>query len=180
MGTFIKEKQMNILLANNERLIKDWDYAYGKGGNGKFHAYLTVTSKRIVSMITAKRFSSYQEVPLRAVKSIECSQNKKSNILPILGIIIGIPLIPVIVGILLIISCVKKLNQGEFSLSITTDGLEYPSLEIGALKNKGKGFFGRLLSVFKRNKYKVNINFATASEICETIGAVILEHKQAA
>ncbi len=173
---------MNIKLSNNEHLVKSWDYAKGKDNKVKYEANLTVTSKRIVSLISTKRSTEYSEIPLDNVKSIECEQFRKSNFLPILGIIIGIPLLIVIVGIFLIVHCVKLLNQGDFLVCINTHGAEGTSLVIGAIKNKGQGFFSWLLSKFKKNKNKskIKIDFNTANEICETIGAIILDHKQAA
>ncbi len=170
---------MSIKLSNNEHLIKSWDYAKGKDSKGKYEANLTVTSKRIVSLISTKRSTEYCEIPLDHVKSIECKQFQRSNILPVLGIIVGIPLSIVIVGIFLIVHCVKLLNQGDFSVCINTHGIEGSPLEIGAIKDKGKGFFGRLLSRFKKNKNKVKIDFNTANDICETIGAIILDNKAA-
>lgn len=170
---------MNFKLSDNEQLVKSWDYAKGKDSRGKYEANLTVTSKRIVSLISTKRSTEYCEIPLDYVKSIECEQSQKSNILPILGIIIGVPLSIVIVGIFLIIHCAKLLNQGDFSVCINTHGVEGTSLEIGAIKNKGKGFFSKLFSKFKKNKNKIKIDFNTANEICETIGAIILNNKVA-
>lgn len=171
---------MSILLSDGESLIKDWDYASGKGNDGKYHANLIVTSKRIISKISSKHYTSYEDVPLNTVKSVTCSQGKKSNFWPICGIILGVLFMIAVVGIILIVFCVKKLNQGEFSLCITTDGFENKSIVIGAVKDKGKGgFFSRLFSKFKRNKFKVRIDFNTANEICETIGAIILNNKAA-
>ena len=74
---------MNFKLSDNEQLVKSWDYAKGKDGRGKYEANLTVTSKRIVSLISTKRSTEYCEIPLDYVKSIECEQFRKSNFLPI-------------------------------------------------------------------------------------------------
>ncbi len=168
---------MSIKLSNNERLIKNWDYAQGKDAKGKYEARLTVTSKRIISLVATKRSTEYSEIPLDYVKSVECTNGHKSNILPVLGIIVGVLLAVVIVGIFLIVHCVKLLNQGDFSLVINTKEEEGTALVLGAHKDKGKGFFAR----FKRNKNKnkIKIDFNTVNDICETIGAIILDNKAA-
>lgn len=169
---------MSIKLSNNEHMIKNWEYAKGKGSKGKYEASLMVTSKRVISLVATKRAVDYTEIPLEYVKSIDCTQYHKSNVLPILGIIIGIPLSIVIVGIFLIVHCAKLLNQGDFSLTINTRGEEGTSLSVGAYKDKGKGFFGRWVAWLK-GKNKIKIDFNTANDICETIGAIILDNKAA-
>ncbi len=163
---------MGIQLAQNERLIKSWDYSKSKQRRDKSVANLSVTDKRIITSLISKNTTEVSEIPLNSVKAINCTRDKRPNIWAILEILLGIATLIVIVGILLIVDGVKRLNQGNFVLEIITYGDEGSSLLLGATKKKS--------SRRNKGKLKVTLNHKAIDEIASSIGAIILENKASA
>ncbi len=178
-------------LANNEQIIREWDYATSKNGVvdlNKTKATLTVTNKRIVHDIRNNLEITRDEIHLSDVKTLHMSHAKKSKFGPILWIIAGIAvfilgiilssqmgegggaLIPVfaILGAILVVVGIIKLRGGALTLTITTQGSEGSSLSIGAWGGKGLGKKAG-------GKIKVIVNNAVAAEIVDTIGAIIVD-----
>ena len=198
---------MNIKLSKDENLIRTWDYAsYKKGGKffKKEHhdVSLTLTSKRIITLDTSERSSEYEEIPLDSVISVNCKQYRKnifglvlgiifSVVALITGIVLSIMFPSVGIGLLVIAVClliffIIRLGQGSFILTLKTntiDGLEITLGENSYIKKGESGIFKRIIHFFfgkKVGKRKMKINFADVNDMCETIGAIILDHKQAA
>ena len=160
-----------MLLAKDEVVIKNWDYAHAKQKRIKTTASLTVTNKRIVYTLENQERIDRQEVPLCDVKTIACEKRTASNFWPIVMIIFGALLSIVIVGIPLLINGIRSLNQGSFQLEITTYGLEGSSLDISASKV--------LFRTKNRGRLSVSIDRNAAQEIVDTIGAIIIDNKAA-
>jgi hypothetical protein len=160
-----------MLLAKDEVVIKNWDYAHAKQKRIKTTASLTVTNKRIVYTLENQERIDRQEVPLQDVKTIACEKRTASNFWPIVMIVFGALLSIVIVGIPLLIKGIRSLNQGSFQLEITTYGVEGSSLDISASKV--------LFRKKNRGRLSVSINREAAQEIVDTIGAIIIDNKAA-
>ena len=176
-----------MILANGEKIIKDWDYAKQKGGAGlagKIKKTLTVTNKRIVHEVHSNVARTHQEIPLNAVKSISMSSVRKVPTGAILAIILGIVAIaasfalpeiqPAIkfsilgVGALLFIIGVLGLGHGAFTLEIATKGLEGSSLYVGT---------SSLGSRKKRvKKVKMKVDLKVVDDIMDTLGAILIDN----
>ena len=176
-----------MILANGEKIIKDWDYAKQKGGAGlagKIKKTLTVTNKRIVHEVHSNVARTHQEIPLNAVKSISMSSVRKVPTGAILAIILGIVAIaasfalpevqPAIqfsilgVGALLFIIGVLGLGHGAFTLEIATKGLEGSSLYVGtsSLGSRKK----------KIKKVKMKVDLKVVDDIMDTLGAILIDN----
>lgn len=176
-------------LANNEHIIREWEYATSKTGVAdlnKTKATLTVTNKRIVHDMRNKLEISRDEIQLQDVKTLHMSHATKSKVGPVMTIILGIiimivgivlsakagvaALLPVflVLGGIIVVVGILKLQGGALTLTITTRLQEGSSLGIGAFGGKGLG---------KKNKgtLKVVVNNAIASEIVDMIGAIIID-----
>ena len=176
-----------MILANGEKIIKDWDYAKQKGGAGlagKIKKTLTVTNKRIVHEVHSNVARTHQEIPLNAVKSISMSSVRKVPTGAILAIILGIVAIaasfalpevqPAIqfsilgAGALLFIIGVLGLGHGAFTLEIATKGLEGSSLYVGtsSLGSRKK----------KIKKVKMKVDLKVVDDIMDTLGAILIDN----
>lgn len=160
-----------MLLAKDEVIIKNWDYAHAKQKRIKTTASLTVTNKRIVYTCENQQRIDRQEIPLQEVKTIACEKRIAPNFWPIVKIIFGGLLSIVLIGIPLLLSGIRSLNQGSFTLEITTYGQEGSSMDLRASK--------MLFRKKNRGTLKVSIDRAIVQEIVDSIGAIIIDNKAA-
>ncbi len=165
---------MATQLSGGEAVIKSWDYGISKS-NVKTTANLTVTNRRIISERSSKKAFERFEVPLKYVKNV--SGELTSPKARILVIILGIILIPVIIGIVILVKEYKRCHQARFLLNIYTKDPEGNTLTIGMSSYKAKktGFFARLFSGKKVPKIKVDK--AKAQEIIEQLGSIIMNYQ---
>ena len=175
-------------LANNEHIIREWEYATSKSGVAdlnKTKATLTVTNKRIVHDVRNKLEVSRDEIQLHDVKGVHMSHATKSKAGPVMTIILGViimiagiiitaqagaALLPVflVLGGIIVVLGILKLRGGALTLSITTRHAEGTSLSIGA-------WGGKKLGKSKGGQLKVTVNNVVADEIIDTIGAIIID-----
>lgn len=151
-------------LAKCEKILKKWPYAHVINGVVDSECNLVVTNKRIISEKISKREISKIEVNLDAIKGLSVYRGAKSNFWPIVGIIFCIPLCFAIVGIPLLIKCIKLLNQGMFDLDLITDG-----------SYKGIAGVAKLFAPINKGKVKIKINKDICNEVVDTLGAIILD-----
>ena len=118
---------MATQLSGGEAVIKSWDYGISKS-NVKTTANLTVTNRRIISERSSKKAFERFEVPLKYVKNV--SGELTSPKARILVIILGIILIPVIIGIVILVKEYKRCHQARFLLNIYTKDPEGNTLTI--------------------------------------------------
>ena len=83
-----------MTLANNETLIKEWNYASSKAG-GLFNkvetkAKIEVTSRRLIYTASNKNAIDRQEVPLKEINGLSFKQTSKGNVAAIIKIVFGI------------------------------------------------------------------------------------------
>ena len=160
-----------MLLAKDEVVIKNWDYAHSKQKRIQTTASLTVTNKRIVYTCENQQRIDRQEIPLKEVKTIASEKRIAPNFWPIVKIIFGGLLSLVLIGIPLLLSGIRSLNQGSFTIEITTYGQEGSSMDLSASK--------MLSNKKNRGRLKVSINREVVQEIVDTIGAIVLDNKEA-
>ena len=183
-------------LSKNERVVRQWDYATSQSGAmdlNKTRATLTVTNKRIVHDVRNKLEISRTEVQLKDVKTVHLTQTKKSMAGPVMMIILGlvfiavgaamlaglVPMegqaaiigaIPLFLGVLIAFKGFLSLRGGAFTLNLYTYDSSEESMTIGARGGSGLG---------KKNnsKIKVIVNNDVASEIVDSLTAIILDAK---
>ena len=160
-----------MLLAKDEVVIKNWDYAHAKQKRIKTTASLTVTNKRIVYTCENQQRIDRQEIPLEAVKTIACEKRIAPNFWPIVMIIFGGILSLVLIGIPLLLAGIRSLNQGSFTIEITTYGEEGSSMDLRASK--------MLMRRKNKGTLKVSIDRDAVQEIVDTIGAIVIDNKAA-
>ncbi len=174
-----------MVLAKEEQVLKEWEYANSKVKTVETKYSLTVTNKRIISRSKSSRKSACEEIPISEVKGISASHEMKSNFWAILlmvlgGLVIliqffslgedfnaGIFLIGLLLGGFLIYLGYIRLGEGMFTLTISTKGKEGQPMQMGAIK------FVKSLFNFK-GKVKIKINNHAAEDIIETIGSLIV------
>ena len=178
-----------MFLASSESKIKEWEYGSVKIKRKVTKSTLTVTNKRIIKTERSATKLEQQEIPISSVKSIHCTHDVPSKLGAILMIIFGILLmvvgayimmeesdymIPAVVGVVLglimMIAGIKRLNQGQFSLVITTVGVEGESLTAGLVKWYKK--------VGRGGKMKVKINNAVVEDLIASLGAIVAEYRK--
>ena len=182
-----------MVLAKDEQIIKDWDYATGKSGKffNKLHTQcnLTVTNKRIVYTAENERKIARQEMPMDLAKSVYGTHETVSKfgafcmiifgiLIAVVGAILGlkIPIVghvimvaAVILGVYWVIKGIIRLNQGEFMAKVTSTEIEGESLTLAA---------SRLLAKKKpAAAMKITLNNLLAREIVEELGAIITEYR---
>lgn len=182
-----------MVLAKDEQIIKDWDYATGKSGKffNKLHTQcnLTVTNKRIVYTAENERKITRQEMPMDLAKSVYGTHETVSKfgafcmiifgiLIAVVGAILGlkIPIVgyvimvaAVILGVYWVIKGIIRLNQGEFMAKVTSTEIEGESLTLAA---------SRLLAKKKpAAAMKIKLNNEIAREIVEELGAIITEYR---
>ncbi|MBQ8658354.1 MAG: hypothetical protein IJ506_04390 [Clostridia bacterium] len=185
-------------LAKEETLIKEWEYAKASKKGQTSHSKLIVTDKRIVADTRGMGKVERQEIPMSAVKGIGCAYEKPSPVAGIIMIILGIALFIVgivlmvqgvdgemdettgimlmfvfwLFGIGLLVGGLNLLTKSAFVLEITTYGGEGQSLMLGASNLNGK-------NKRKAGTVKVQVDNHVVSDIIETLGLIITEHKKA-
>ena len=108
---------------------------------------------------------------MKEVKTIASEKRIAPNFWPIVKIIFGGLLSLVLIGIPLLLSGIRSLNQGSFTIEITTYGQEGSSMDLSASK--------MLSNKKNRGRLKVSINREVVQEIVDTIGAIVLDNKEA-
>ncbi len=182
-----------MVLAKDEQIIKDWNYATGKSGKffNKLHTQcnLTVTNKRIVYTAENERKITRQEMPMDLAKSVYGTHETVSKfgafcliilgiLLAVVGAILGMKLggagyvimiIAIIFGLYFIVKGIIRLNQGEFMAKVTSTEIEGESLTLAASR------------LFAKKKpavaMKIKLNNEIAREIVEELGAIITEYR---
>lgn len=171
---------MELKCAQNETIIKSWDYANTKQGPEHKVYNLTVTNKRLVSTAQSATSMEKREIYLDDVKNLECTYARNSMfgaiVLFVLAALVLIATIAAKIWPLLILSVifvligVALLSQRSFTLSIACYGGESDGIELGASS----------LSKIKKGagKLKVKVNKEAAEEIVSDLGAIILDLRQ--
>ena len=176
-----------MVLARDEVIVNEWEYATSKMGKNVTSYTLTVTNKRIVSTLQNAREVKQREIPVSSVQNVSLLYEKPSQLLAILlitaGCLIGVLgitlflifsslwwLLPIIPGVALIIYGLTKINGGTFYLELSTNMA--PEYELMAL-GEDKSYTGK-----KTASEKVFINNEVAKEIIDSLGAIIIDNKE--
>ena len=165
---------MEIILANDEKILKQWDYSTSgrRLDQHKTQKTLTVTNKRIVASEESTFTLEHEEIPLESVKGIYGYYRKNDSGWMKFKFVMSIIWSCTIIGALLggissAISLHQQLNSCVFYLKLSTNGLEGSSLNIGACPDTGlekrKGI----------TKMKVYVDKNLGKEIVSEIGAII-------
>lgn len=183
---------MSYTLTDGEAVIKSWDYASAKRGFFnplKTTANLTVTNRRLIAQTQNKRAFEHDEVPLDAVKSLSFSHSKRSNLTAILIMLFGmiaavagvvlatggngtlmiVGIVASVLGLTVFAIGIRRLNEGAFTLVITTEGLEGTPLALGAVK--------ATVRRKKQKRIRVKLNHDAMEEIADELGAIVLKYK---
>lgn len=166
---------MEIKFANEEQVIKSWDYA--KSGKtfskNKVQHNLTLTNKRVIATSENATSLTRNEVPIKAVKNVSGEFKRNGKLFPILKIIFGalftICIIGIIIkgfGIKMLSSGISELKSCIFELTLTTAGEEGSALKVGAARGLIK----------MPTKIKVFTDKTIAREIINEVGAIIADN----
>lgn len=192
---------MAIKLAENEQLLKSWNYAT----KDKKQYNLTVTDKRVVSSEYEQENLTRREISMSTIKSVDGAIKQRKSVSPIILIliagiltfIIGITLVfdsiefisAIFIGIALIVVFIllvvlKKvpliiIRDFSFQLVIETNVLVGSALYVGSEFNKGAkattGLFASIKNIFRKKKVKITIDTVLAKEILDEIGSIVVE-----
>lgn len=184
-----------MVLAKDEQIIKDWNYATGKSGKffNKLHTQcnLTVTNKRIVYTAENERKITRQEMPMDLAKSVYGTHETVSKLgafcmiilgilIAVVGVVLGLKIkievlgyalmaVGVLYGLPFIIKGIIRLNQGDFMAKVTSTEIEGGSFDLSASR------------LFAKKKpaaaMKIKLNNDIAREIVEELGAIITEYR---
>lgn len=166
---------MEIKYANEEQVIKSWDYAKsGKSlSKNKVQHNLTLTNKRVIATSENATSLTRNEVPIKAVKNVSGEFKRNGKLFPILKIVFGaiftICIIGIIIkgfGIKMISGGIAELKSCVFELTLTTAGEEGSALRVGASRG--------LIKI--PTKIKVFTDKVVAREIINEVGAIIAEN----
>lgn len=189
-----------MILARDEVIINEWEYATSIRKNIETKHSLVVTNKRIVSSVESSRRLTQREIPLSSVQNVTMTHETPSFAKAICSIVFGVifailaivsfvlafsvyaeRLVPIIVClslgvVLLILSIVllalgiKGLNQGAFTLEFSSN--TFP--EYGLMSIGFDKIFDK-----KRNLGRVvlYIDNAIAKEIIDSIGSIIIDNR---
>ena len=191
-----------MILAKEEVIVNEWEYATSKNKNAVSKHSLVVTNKRIVSSVKSKRKITQREIPVSSVQNVFLSHEVPSKFCAIFSIIIGIILM--VAGVCFGMGLVPVLNE------LIPMFYEIVNLVIGAVAlifglillirgilRLNQGAFSIVLTTNSLPEYelmsvgfekfygkrkvssafKFKIKNEIAKEIIDTIGAVILDNK---
>lgn len=176
---------MSLVLARNEQIVNEWQYATSKGKGGNFSHDLTVTTKRIVVQEQSQNSAHHVEISVDSVKGVDLRYRKEINKLGILIALIGL--------VLLIVGAVNLKTSGVTMLIIGAAVFGIGVLIVMLLSraqlvviiysdldtDKGLGVYANsippVFKAFKRGKAtRVKVNPNIAREIVSTLGSIIL------
>lgn len=185
---------MLLNIGTDEKILKSWDYASEKDSKDQSQANLTVTNRRVISIISNAHKYEYSEVPVDSIRRIDAYRDKKPNnglavlifgiILVIVGIVVACTLkitvasmyvlFPAFIGVILCIVGIAMLcnkNKGTFYISFSLSGNEAGKLDIGAQNATLK----------KKNSQTVSvkIDFNLVDDMLTSLGAIIYNIKNA-
>ena len=183
---------MDLILASNERIIKDWHYATETTKTDKEDCYLAVTNKRVVFGVNRSKGFSRDEILIEHIQRVSTSYEKSINMsfltLCILGfliicagILVGMVYVPntyiiiagCVVGAVLIISGIAAIlssRRAQFSLLIYTSASD----EVGVQVNTALHRHDHL----PKQVTKVKVNTDVAREIVNTLGAMVIAQEK--
>ena len=176
-----------MTLANNEKILKDWDYATVKSGIHHTKRSLIVTNKRLIHEVRSTRDITRQEVPVENVKALNMSSAKRISVPAVIAIIVGVLLaiagvvvkfatdaemvamVPfLVVGVILVVVGIFCLKKGAFTIEIMTNGC-------------ASVYGGSSSIVSKKNaNVKIKVNLTVANEIIESLGTILLDNASGA
>ncbi len=189
-----------MILARDEVIVNEWEYATSVTKNIETKHCLVVTNKRIVSSVEGPRKLTQREIPLNSVQNVTMTHETPSFAGAIFSIVFGIillilsivsfalaftafaeSLVPMLVCIMLgfilfilsitaISSGVRNLNQGAFTLEFSGNTLPEHGL-------MSIGFNKMFANKRNRGKVVLYIDNVAAKEIIDTIGAIIIDNK---
>ena len=179
-----------MVLAQGETVIKEWEYGTSKKKMDVTHHSLTVTNKRIVAMSKGAHKTTREEVPVSAVKTVSLSHFVPSKVLAIVLIVLGAilavvglvtmfgeegsvtgGLLLIVLGALLIVFGVSRLNQGAFTLYLTTDKAQGDLMSLGITRVLG--------GIFKKKDVmmKVKVKNEVIDDIMDSLGAIVVANR---
>lgn len=178
---------MDLILAPQERLIKEWNYATEKTTSDKEDHYLAVTNKRVVFGTNKKQGFSREEILIEYIQRISTSYEKGINLgylamciigflVLCAGIIIGMVYVPNIyiviggsvVGAIFIVSGISAIlasRHAQFSVVLYTAACDDVGIEANTILHK---------EFVHKKTTKISVNADVAREIVDTIGAIIV------
>ena len=179
-----------MILANNEIILNEWDYAISNTFKKKTKHNLTVTNKRIVSSVSNKKGVFRREVAIDTVHNVTLRHQKPSKFGPVMRILISLLLIAgsifssfkfnwqyeipsVIVACLFLVglffSGVFALNQGYFYIELTTNQVgENAVMSVG---------YEKLRQRIGMKKLKITVDNKSARDIVERLGAYVFQYR---
>lgn len=180
-----------MILAKNEIILNEWDYATSNKYKAHTQHTLTVTNKRLVSSVANKRGVSRREVAIDAIQNISLRHEKPSKRGPILRILLSLIIIggcvasimlfkkpfvlPValfvcLLGLGMFLDAVLDLNQGFFYIELSTNQVsENAVMSVGYEKLKQR--------LYAKRKYRIRVDNENARDIIERLGSYIFEQK---
>ena len=168
---------MEAMLAKDEVVIKEWNYA--KQGRRfdkhKTQKYLTVTNKRIIASEEGKYDLKHDEVPLSSVYAVKGGYRKNDSVWTKIKFYISLFFCIILIGIPFAIKLNQQLKSCVFELEVVTKEYTGRSFTIGdipdvGIANRGRHFRGA-------NKMKVFVDKEIGRDILNSLGAIILENK---
>lgn len=189
-----------MILAKDEVIVNEWEYATSRTKKIKTKHVLVVTNKRIVSTVESPRKITQREIPVSSVQNVSVTHETPSRVRPILSIIFGIlfmiagvgalvlsfgemaqnPVVTysmlgggvffLVLGLIMMIVGIRHLNQGSFMLELSTNMV--PEYELMSVGFE-KMFGSRRVS----GAVKLYIDNSVAKDIIDTLGAIIIDNK---
>ncbi len=195
--------KLDFKMAHGEHLLREWEYGRGRK---RFSATLILTNMRIISYSRSSGRYDCSEILLGNVKSIHGERKRAiSGFFSVLGVVLeimlGIALIcvglgfilggprmqiilgpwstiltilflpSILLGILLLVHAIIRLRRSEVRLVIATKGGEGTPLAVGKTSDE---------ELAPRTKFKIAISNSVFDDICQTIGALVLDMKNEA
>lgn len=192
--------KLDFKMAHGEHLLREWEYGRGRK---RFSATLILTNMRIISYSRSSGRYDCSEILLGNVKSIHGERKRAiSGFFSVLGVVLeimlGIALIctglgfvslnffvdgismgpwlfiyllQALLGIPFLVHAIIRLRRSEVRLVIATKGGEGTPLAVGKMTDE---------ELAPRTKFKIAISNSVFDDICQTIGALVLDMKNEA
>lgn len=172
---------MDINLANQEKIVKSWDYATTKAKSGRSQSNLTITDKRIISTTKGQNINNRVEINVAEVKSFSARFAQPKAPLLALIIMLALGIASLVVGInkeltyfiaigaaLIvcgIIAFVFTIGKCNFTMQIFTKGHNDIGLSLTA---------SRFFKIKRSRKIRIRVDKSCVNDIINTLGAVIV------
>lgn len=180
---------MSVKLGEDERILKEWDYAYSGSLLSKKRYKLAITNKRLITVEESPEQRTEESYALKSVTGVSVAYGRVKGLflmLPFILIAIVIAVLAasgilptatstiyILLALWLIMACVSIFGRKSISIDIygIFTGMQLFSTP-GVKQAPSAGFLSRLFGA-NRRRARIKVHKSVAKEIVEELGKAV-------